>query len=156
MLGFSWLPMNGEVEMEIVIVIIFTVVVISVLITLLSSPETKLFRRVWSSERTGAYSAQGPAIDALLEQFGISIPSVGSTPDELDRLGDGIGRLMAKSVEFDARHKNNLGVIVTNVVASNLKQRLNAAGISIFDDQLEAMTSFDPANMARALDNALR
>jgi hypothetical protein len=90
---------------------------------LLSSPETRLLRRVWSSERLGgSYAAEkkAEAIGLLLERFKVDFSG---PPAELD---EAIGDLLAAAAAFDVKYRNNLGVEVTSVLARALLQRIPA------------------------------
>lgn len=122
--------------MEFLIGIVVLIIVVAVLITALSPRDTKLFRRIWSAEKTGAFDAQYTAIDELLARFDVSIPKSSDGAD-IEKLGDNIGRLMAKAAEFDLRHPNNLGVLVSRVLAQSLETKLHIAGVYDFDDALK-------------------
>lgn len=140
--------------MEILIGLVVLIIVVAVLITALSPRDTKLFRRIWSAEKTGAIDAQHEAINELLARFDVSIPKSSDGAD-IDKLGDSIGRLMAKATEFDLKHQNNLGVVVSSILARNLEGRLHAAGINEFDEQLKMMANVDVAQMAKSMEKPL-
>ena len=141
--------------MEILIGLVVLIIVVAVLITALSPRDTKLFRRIWAAENTGAIDAQYTAIDELLTRFDVSIPKSGDGAD-IDKLGDNIGRLMAKAAEFDLKHQHNLSVVVSRILAKNLEGRLHAAGISEFNEQLKTIQGVDIVKLAQAMGKAMK
>ena len=94
-----------------------------------SDEKTKLFRRVWSAERSmsgsvvlqGTYGelwkAQDVAITALIARYGIS-----TNASEEDLLGP-VRSLMADAIRFDIRYPVNAGIEVTMVLARELRKR---------------------------------
>jgi uncharacterized FlaG/YvyC family protein len=103
-----------------VVAIIIGVVVIGAVINALSSPQTKLFRRIWSTERTGQEfgSHRREAVEKLLQQHNVNFQA------SSEALDDAVGSLLAASVEFDLTHKNNLGVQITSVLSKEVLNRI--------------------------------
>ena len=58
---------------------------------------------------------------------------------------------MAKAAEFDLKYKNNLGVLVSQLVAKRLESRLHNADIYDYDDALTAGKTVDVAALERAM-----
>lgn len=107
---------------------------------LLASPETRLFRPVWSSETLGgAYGAekQGEAVRALMDRFGIDFAQ------DADLIRERIGRLLAAATEFDVRYRNNLGVQTTSVLARELLRQKGPDRLAELTSELEYMCKLD-------------
>lgn len=109
-------------KMSALLVGVAVVIGFIVLLPHLASKQTKLFRRVWSSERAGAnnphYNAeQGKAIDALVDRYGIDGTADGNV------LRRSIAPLMADALKFDMTYQRNLGVEVVSVLARELRAR---------------------------------
>lgn len=136
--------------MEMLIGLAIAVIVGLFLISKLSSNETKLFRTIWSSEKIGANNAQQKAMNDLLEIFDIKIPAKKGDAN-IEKLGDGLGRLIAKASEFDAKHPNNFGILVTKILATRLEWELHAANIHDFDQPLKAAQNVDIELLARSM-----
>ncbi|MEG8219635.1 hypothetical protein OSJ57_03225 [Sphingomonas sp. HH69] len=111
------------------IVIAAIIVFVVFILPSLASDKTKLFRRVWSSERamggstvlSGTHghlnSAQDVAVKALMERYGIS------TTASQQELMKPVASLMADAMQFDTRNPRNFGVEVTPVLAREIRNR---------------------------------
>lgn len=88
---------------------------------LLVDEKTKLFRRVWSSERArgtpAVIDAQLAALNRLQTLYGIKN---GDSPEMLRK---SIASLMADAMTFDLKHPVNGGVEVTAVLIRHLRLR---------------------------------
>lgn len=106
--------------METIIAIIIGFFVVGAVINGLSSSQTKLFRRIWSTERAG--QEFGPhrreAVEKLLQRYNVNFQSSSESMD------DAVGGLLAASMEFDLKHKNNLGVQITSVISKEVLNRI--------------------------------
>lgn len=108
--------------MSTILVIVLGVVGIGVLINLLSDEKTKLFRRVWSSERlmhTNSHMAtkQAEAISTLITKYNIV------ATDDKEELRKSVVGLLADAAIFDKKNPNNFGVEVAPVIARALRMR---------------------------------
>lgn len=111
------------------IVIAAIIVFVVFILPYLANDKTKIFRRVWSSERamggsaafSGTHghlnSAQDVAVKALMERYGIS------TTASRQELMKPVASLMADAMQFDTRNPRNLGVEVTPVLAREIRNR---------------------------------
>lgn len=89
-----------------------------------ASGETKLFRRVWSTERAKRTDPnpafkieQARAIDSLLQQYGIR------ATDNRDAFLRAVASLMADALKFDMTYQRNLGIEVVPVLAREIRAR---------------------------------
>ncbi|MEZ5709916.1 MAG: hypothetical protein R3E02_11075 [Blastomonas sp.] len=107
--------------MEVLILIALGIAAFLILPGLLADEKTKLFRRVWSSERArgtpAIIDAQLVALDRLQTLYGIK---KGDSPEVLRK---SIANLMADAMTFDLKHPVNGGVEVTAVLLRNLSLR---------------------------------
>lgn len=106
--------------MTTLILIAAAVIGLGLLLGLASSPQTKLFRRVWSTERMGgtfAAEKQSEALDQLINRYGIK-----AHPDAQHMRQATVG-LLADAAAFDLKNPNNLGVEIAPVVARGLRLR---------------------------------
>ena len=120
---------------------------------LLSSKETKLFRRVWSSELLGGpngYNAQNSAINELVKSYGINFSISNET------LGDQIGRLVGSAAEFDLKHRHNRGIQVTRIIAKWLSERVDGESHGSIRDSLHGMQSYDVIAAHDALNKVMQ
>lgn len=90
----------------------------------LASGQTKLFRRVWSTERAkrtdpspAFKTEQDRAINSLLQRYG-----VGAT-DDRDAFLLAVANLMADALKFDMTYQRNLGIEVVPVLAREIRAR---------------------------------
>ena len=88
----------------------------------LASRQTKLFRRVWSTERArrtdpryGAH--QDEAICALIDRYGINAKA------DREALLSSVATLMADALKFDLTYQRNFGIEVVPVLAREMKTR---------------------------------
>lgn len=112
--------------MTALLVIVGGVVGLGLLLGTLSSKETKLFRRVWSTERMGgSYAAekQAEAIDQLIARYGITHIEDGQ------QMRKSIVDLTAAAANFDLKNPNSLGVEVASVIARALRSRFPSIGM---------------------------
>ena len=122
--------------------------------------DDKLFSKIWLSEKSDASDAQDKAIQALLEKYYI-IPDRGNLRfglshdgiDDVDRVGYNIGRLMGKAAEFDLKHQQSRGVLVSKILAKDLEFRLRVAGMSDFGEQLKMIQSLNVVQVAQIMEN---
>ncbi len=106
--------------MTALLVIVGGVVGLGLLLSTMSNKETKLFRRVWSTEKMGgSYAAekQAEAINQLIVRYGIKHIQDGQGMQK------SIVDLMAAAAIFDLRNPNNFGVEVAPVIARGLRSR---------------------------------
>jgi hypothetical protein len=111
--------------MTALLVIVGGVVGLGLILGALSSKETRLFRRVWSTERMGgSYVAekQAEAIDQLIARYGIK------NVEDDQQMRKSIVGLMAAAATFDLKNPNNLGVEVAPVIARALRSRFPSIG----------------------------
>jgi hypothetical protein len=90
----------------------------------LASGQTKLFRRVWSTERAKrtdpnpAFRAkQDKAIDSLLQRYDVR------TTRDRDAFLSAVASLMADALKFDMTYQRNLGIEVVPVLAREIRAR---------------------------------
>ena len=134
--------------MEILIGLVAAVLAVFVLVPLMGSKRTKLFRRVWSSERVGGgygYEKQHEAIRELLTEFGVDFHA----DDEILRAN--IGDLLAAATEFDVRNPNNLGVQVMPVLANRLSANFGLRTKPEIAAELSTMALVDGVSVHKAL-----
>lgn len=144
----------GAVVLEIIVGIIVLVIAYGVLHNLFSSSETKLFRRVWSSEKYSNYEARSKAINDLMRLFNVEISS--QVEGEAKRkLEENIQNLIGKAIEFDVKYPKNLGIRIVPVLVRHLRMALSAAGINDFERMLNLAGGIDYAEMARAIEKTL-
>lgn len=141
--------------MEYIILIVLVLFGLPFIIRLFSSNETKLLRRIWSSEKFSNFDAQREAYDELLHLCGVKIIS-GVEGQAKEELEENIMSLVGKAIEFDVKHPNNGGVKVVSVVIRQLLCQLNTAGIEDFDENLNNAQNIDYAAMAKSLDGTLK
>lgn len=115
--------------MKAFIIIAAIIVFVVFILPFLASDKTKLFRRVWSSERamgggavfSGTHghlnSSQDIAVKALMERYGIS------TTASQQELMKPVASLMADAMQFDTRNPRNFGVEVAPVLAREIRNR---------------------------------
>lgn len=151
--------------MEIIIILVIAMIGLVFFIKVMSSSETKLFRKIWSAQlakqRAGfgsgvydqAYKKENNALDELKRLYNISIVQ-GVEGDQKAKLGKGLGNLIAKVVEFDVSYQNNMGVRIAPIVIHHLQSELNNAGITDFDEKL-AIGSVDHAAMVQEMTETL-
>ncbi|MBX3594454.1 hypothetical protein [Sphingomonas sp.] len=112
--------------MEVAIVIGLVVAAVFVLPNLLADDKTKLFRRVWSSERArptdAIVDAQHVAVKKLLAMYGVR------DGDDPHALRKSVASLMADALIFDRKHPRNGGVEVTAVLARHIRIRFPNIG----------------------------
>jgi hypothetical protein len=123
-----------------------------VVINLLSNRRTKLFRRVWSSERVGGsygLQKQNEAIGELLADFGMDF---GAGDDEIKA---SVGDLLAAATEFDVRHQRNMGIQVMPILARRLSAHQALRGRPDIVADLASMAAVDGVAMHRALKRTL-
>lgn len=111
--------------MTALLVIVGGIVGLGLLLGALSGKETKLFRRVWSTERMGgSYAAekQAEAINQLLARYGISYIEDGQLMQK------SVVDLMAAAATFDLKNPNNLGVEVAPVIVRALRSKFPSIG----------------------------
>jgi hypothetical protein len=105
--------------LEILILIGLAVLAFLFLPGLLADEKTKLFRRVWSSERArgspAIIDAQLEALKRLQALYGIKR---GDSPEALRK---SIANLMADAMTFDLKHPKNGGIEVTAVLARHIR-----------------------------------
>ena len=105
--------------MEILLLIGLAVAALLFLPGLFSDEKTKLFRRIWSSERArgspAIIDAQLEALKRLRTLYGIK---KGDTPEALRK---SIASLLADAMTFDLKNPNNGGIEVTAVLARYLR-----------------------------------
>jgi len=138
--------------MEFLIGLVVVICAVIFLPKILSSPETKLFRRVWSTERMSnsyAFEKQAEAMNDLASHFGINPDNA---PDEVD---EAIGNLLEAAVEFDLRYKNNLGVEVTSVIARNLSTRADLQGNAEVIEKLNQVVKLNVSAFGEAMVQAI-
>ena len=141
--------------MEYLVIILLVLFGFPFIVSLFSSNETKLLRRIWSSEKFSNFDAQQKAYDELLRLCGIQIVS-GVEGQAKDKLEESIMSLVGKAVEFDVKHPQNGGVKVVSVVIRQLRYQLHAADIHDFDENLNNAQGIDYAAMAKATNDALK
>jgi len=138
--------------MELLLGSVVLAVAVFALPNLLSGRKTKLFRRIWSSEKTGgAYGSQkqSEAVDELLTLYKVDFRE----GDEA--LKAKIGDLLADATRFDLKHPRNMGIQVMPVLArrlaahSGLRERRDVVA------DLSAMVSLDGVAAFRALKSSL-
>lgn len=112
--------------MEFLVIVGLAVVALVVLPSLLADEKTKLFRRIWSTERTGPNSvttdAQHEAVAKLLVMYGAN------KSGDPGSLRESIAALMADALTFDIRHPRNGGVEITKVLARHIRIRFPNLG----------------------------
>ncbi|MFC4256878.1 hypothetical protein GRI97_14860 [Altererythrobacter xixiisoli] len=116
-------------KMEILILIAAIFGFIVFILPSLASEKTKLFRRVWSTERAMGGStiiagtnnhlwvAQDVAVKTLMTKYGIS---TGATQKQLMQP---VASLMADAMQFDMRNSRNFGIEVAPVLAREIRNR---------------------------------
>ena len=140
--------------MEFIIIIVLVLFGFPFMVSLFLSNETKLLRRIWSSEKFSSFDAQRKAYDELLRLCGIQIV-IGVEGQAKDKLEESIMSLIGKAIEFDVKHPQNGGVKVVSVVVRKLRYQLDAAGINDFDKSLNNVQGINYAAMASVVQNAL-
>lgn len=86
---------------------------------LLADKKTKLFRRLWSSERTrGTPAIIDAQLEALKRLMALYEIKKGDSPEMLRK---SIANLVADAMTFDIKHPKNGGVEVTAVIARHLR-----------------------------------
>lgn len=112
---------EGGRTLEVAILIVLGIGAFLILPGLLADEKTKLFRRVWSSERArgtpAVIDAQLAALNRLQTLYGIKN---GDSPEMLRK---SIANLMADAMTFDLKHPVNGGVEVTAVLVRHLRLR---------------------------------
>ena len=111
-----------EEQMTTLLIVGAVVIAFLFILPSLGSRQTKLFRRVWSTERAGAtdprYSEQQDrAIQALIDRYGIQ------RMGDRDAMLGSVASLLADALKFDLTYRRNLGIEVTPVVAREIKKR---------------------------------
>lgn len=140
--------------MEIIFWIISLLVAFVILNNIFSSQETKLFRTMWSAERRGQHLVQYQAFKKLLEISDIKISP--SEKDVSSLLGDKVAGLIEKAMTFDIKYKNNLGILITPLVADYLKNAFNDADIYDFDEILIGVCTINPIEMHKIIQKAIQ
>jgi len=141
--------------MEYIILLVLVLFGLPFIVGLFSSNETKLLRRIWSSEKFSNFDAQRKAYDQLLHLCGIQIVS-GVKGQAKEKLEENIMSLVGKAIEFDVKHPNNGGIKVVSVIIRLLRHQLNAAGIEDFDENLNNVQNIDYAALSKSLDETLK
>ena len=110
--------------MEALLIIVGIGLVFLFVIPSLANEQTKLFRRVWSTERAKRTdpnpvykTKQGEAIDSLLQKYGVGVSG------DRDALLGAIASLLADAVKFDMTYQRNLGIEVVPVLAREIRER---------------------------------
>jgi hypothetical protein len=132
--------------------IIVSIFVLGFVINAFSSPETKLFRRIWSTERVVEfrYSAERTAaVDALFARYGFD---VGGAPDSID---EAVGNCLSAAAEFDLKHKNNMGVQVTRVIAGEMLRKVPKGTMPEIEKKLTDAQSLDVVGFDRVIRKTL-
>jgi hypothetical protein len=134
--------------MEIIAGAVAVVILFLVLNRAFSSENTKLFRRIWAAERSSSYGAQTEALNRLYEIFNINI-TFDKNDMDMRLIKNNIGNLLLKSIEFDIKYKNNLGVLVSKVILKLLELKLHSYNIHDLDASLEKSQDFDISAIQR-------
>lgn len=122
------------------LVVIGAIIGLLTLPQLLSGKETKLFRRLWSSERLGGIhgqKAQSKAIDLLITRYGIDFDD----PD--GSLHTKIWDLIGSASEFDVKYRRNKGILVSQIVSRCLHGKIVHERHKFTKDMLEMMRDYD-------------
>jgi len=134
--------------MQILAGIVILVVIVFVLVPLMSSKKTRLFRRIWSSERVGGsygHEKQQEALGQLLSEFGVDFRS------EDDEIKSKMGDLLAAATEFDVRNQRNMGVQVMPVLARRLSMHRGLQARPDIVADLKGMSLVDGVGLHNAL-----
>lgn len=102
--------------------IVAAIFCLGVLLQFFSDEKTKLFRRIWSTERAGGSQSymrekQQEAFTTLCGRYELR---QGDNPDNLRKSS---AALLADAMTFDMKNPNNMGVTVTPVLVREIKVR---------------------------------
>jgi hypothetical protein len=103
-----------------ILVIVGGIVGVGILLNVISDKGTKLFRRVWSTERMGGSYAdeeQNEAINQLIARYQIK------QVEDREEMRRSVMGLLAAAANFDLKNPNNFGVEVAPLIARALQLR---------------------------------
>lgn len=134
--------------MGILIGIVVVVLAFGLAANILASPETKLFRRIWSTEKVAEFQfseERSLAVDQLLARFRVDFTN-DSEPLDL-----ALGNLISAAAEFDIKNPNNLGVQVSNVLAGELSRRIPQNTHEEIRKKLNELRRLDVVGISQAI-----
>lgn len=104
--------------------LIIAVIVVGALFLLphLADEKTKLFRRIWSTERAGlrdehTRNAREQALAVLVARYGIK------AKDDKEALRHSVAQLLGDALAFDMKNPRNFGTEVTPILAREIRSR---------------------------------